>query len=875
VRGGITRNLAHASFWLAVLVIVIMGWTLYEASTNEAESARRVAHSQNVRQRLVGIEASIERAEFVQRGYLLSAIEVFPLERDQAFAKLHKAVASVHKLTRDAPRQQQRLSELETLIEARHGAMRENERVRREGMSAVQIEVAAAAGRAHRARLLDLTKALKQEERNSLRAHRTAAAHRHETELGALIAAAVFGLIVLIPGYLGFVLQSRARQQSEKRLKIMADSLPGAMYQLRHCERRPPRLLFMSAAVGSISKRESPDWSSLLADIDAGERRGFELALAACRQSLAPFSWSYRVTHADGTTQFLHHAASLQRQADGSILQNGYIADVSEQRRLEDALVAAKEAADEANRAKSAFLATMSHEIRTPMNGALGMLELLGLTALDVEQRATLSIVRESSTSLLRLIDDILDFSMIEADKLELRPDVVSIRDVIEGVRNIYSGIASSKGLSILRRTDPRISPALRVDPLRLRQILNNLVSNALKFTREGHVEIQAEWLARVEGADRVRFSVSDTGIGISPENQRRLFQPFSQGDGKETRHVGGTGLGLAICRRLAGLMGGTVAMTSEPGVGTTMVLELSLPIAPASALPRIDTDQAQQRLIGISRSRRDAPGVEQATAEGTLVLIVDDHPTNRMLLMRQVHTLGYAALSAENGVEALARWRSGRFGLLVTDCNMPEMDGYELTVAIRASERERGAARVPIISCTASALDGQREKCLAAGMDDCLVKPVDLAQMLRTLDRWLPLPGSARTPGSPALPDHAASRPTSTDEDVAVLDRAVLAEGAGGDAEVERSILAAFRHANDADTQALDRAVIELDLAKVARTAHGMSGAARVIGARSFARVCERIEEAGRAGEWSPIHVDMTTLHRERHRLNTQLESI
>jgi signal transduction histidine kinase/CHASE3 domain sensor protein/HPt (histidine-containing phosphotransfer) domain-containing protein/ActR/RegA family two-component response regulator len=860
-----TRRLAHASFWLATLVIVIMGWTLYVASTNEAESARRVSHSQNVRQRLVGIEALIERAESLQRGYLLSVVEVFPVERNQAFARLEKAITKVRDLTLGNTQQQQRLGALEQLILARQTAMREDERLRRAGeMEISNINAAAARGDAARKQMLALTKAMKREELSLLRGHRAAATHRHDTELRVLIAAAVFGLIVLIPGYLGFVLQTRSREQTELRLKVMADSLPGAMYQLRHKD-RGSRMMFMSAAVTRVSQKANPDWTALLGDIEDQDRPGFVDVVARCKQSLAPFCESYRVRHADGTTQFLRHEASLHRQPDGSILQNGYVVDISDQRRLEQALVTAKEVADQASRAKSAFLATMSHEIRTPMNGALGMLELLSLTQLDSEQRTTLSIVRESSTSLLRLIDDILDFSMIEADKLQIRPEVVSIRDVIEGVRDIYSGIASSKGLPILRSTDPRIHAAVRVDPLRLRQILNNLVSNALKFTTHGHVEIKAQWIAHRNGEDCVQFLVSDTGIGISPEDQRRLFQPFSQGDGAAKHQASGTGLGLTICRRLAGLMGGTIEMMSEPGVGTTMILNLSLPVADPAELPNVDSVRAHEHLRATINQRRLAPGIEQAVREGTLVLIVDDHPTNRMLLLRQVHTLGYAAESSSNGVEALARWQCRPFGLIITDCNMPEMDGYQLCRTIRVIESAGKTARVPIIACTANALAGQTEKCRAAGMDDCLVKPVDLGQLARKLDQWLPLPTADRPAGvgPPAQPGPQGS----------VVDRSVLVEATGGDAGVERTILRAFRESNDHDAVVLDRAVTDQDPLRVSRAAHRISGASRMIGALGLASVCDRIEHAGRASDWASIAVDMGALRRECRRLNTYLD--
>ena len=541
------------------------------------------------------------------------------------------------------------------------------------------------------------------------------------------------------------------------------------------------------------------------------------------------------------------------------ILYLGVRRQIAARNEAEEALVAAKEAADSANRAKSTFLATMSHEIRTPMNGMLGMLELMSLTKLDHEQRTTLEIVRASSKSLLRVIDDILDFSKIEAGKLEVCPEVASIKDVIEDVHNIYSGNASSKGLLIKRSADPQISPAVLVDPLRLRQILNNLVSNALKFTSKGSIEIKAELIERANGEDRVRFSVTDTGVGISEDNQRRLFEPFSQGDGDKARRVGGTGLGLTICRRLAAMMGGSVEMVSELGKGTTMTLVMSLPIADPKDLPKIDLDNARDLLTTTSGMRRMAPSIAQAEAEGTLVLLVDDHPTNRTLLVRQVHALGYAAESAEDGAHALEKWKSGRFGIVITDCNMPEMDGYELARCIRALEAGSGAKRTPIIACTANALDGEAEVCFAAGMDDYLVKPVELPKILKKLDQWLPIPAAV----------------TSESADVGPVDRSALAVISGGDTATERDILRDFRRVNDEDAAMLRQAVATSDIPQVTRATHRILGASRMVGALALSRVCERIEHASRASDWTTIVANMPPFHQEWIRLNAYCDSL
>ncbi|MEO8145656.1 MAG: ATP-binding protein, partial [Betaproteobacteria bacterium] len=493
--------------------------------------------------------------------------------------------------------------------------------------------------------------------------------------------------------------------------------------------------------------------------------------------------------------------------------------------------------------------------IRTPMNGVLGMLELLSLTELDAAQRATLEVVRESGRTLQRIIDDILDLSKIEAGKLEVRPEAASIRSALEAVRDIYSGIASGKGVLLECKVDQRIRPALMVDTMRLRQILNNLVSNALKFTDQGQVEIEAELVAQTDSGDRVRFSVKDSGIGISPEDQESVFQPFVQATADASPRLGGSGLGLAICQRLAQMMGSPIEMVSEPGSGTTMSFELSLPRADPAAVAVGEPAGRHDWLVTLARRRRPAPEFAAAEAEGTLVLVADDHPTNRALIESQVNTLGYAAESAGNGAEALVKWKSGRFGMLITDCNMPGMNGYELARSIREIESARGdgkqgAKRIPIIACTANALGGEAEICFAAGIDDYLAKPVELKSLLKKLDRWLPIPQSA-----------------------APVDRTVLAAISGGDRAKERAFLANFRRVNDADAADLRNAAEKCDLPDLTSAAHRINGASRMVGAVALAAVCQRLEGACRAGDLKQVEANMGAFQRELAKLNSYCE--
>ncbi|MBL8522977.1 MAG: response regulator, partial [Betaproteobacteria bacterium] len=641
--------------------------------------------------------------------------------------------------------------------------------------------------------------------------------------------------------------------EAEARLSEITNGVPGVVYQFRRDADGGMRFTFLSDGVRRLL---GMDGETLKGDLQLHFSRvlpeylpGLIASIDESAQSLSPWKYEYQATHGDGRVRWLSASSIPHREADGSTIWNGYWMDITESKELEDSLTEARQAADVANRAKSTFLATMSHEIRTPMNGVLGMIELLSLGQLSREQRTTVEIVRDSGKSLLRIIDDILDFAKIEAGKLDVNPEVGSIEAIVRRVAGIYTGNASSKGLMMKTFADPGISPAVWIDAGRVQQVLNNLVSNAIKFTSRGEIDIRAELVSRAEGEDTVRFVVRDTGSGIAADAQQRLFEPFTQGERHTAQQFGGSGLGLSISRRLAEMMGGSLRIDSTVGYGTTAILTLPLPIADARDLGDINAISGTNlaTLKQSVKASRAAPSVEEAVREHTLVLVVDDHPVNCLVMLHQVNAIGYAAETASNGAEGLKKWQSGRFALVITDCSMPIMDGYGLAQRIRAIEaREPGRRRTPIIACTANAMSGDAQKSFAAGMDDHLLKPVDLANLMKKLHHWLPI-------------NHASSLP---------VDRDVLATVSGGNSEIERKLVAMFRQLNDEDVATLKRNIAEGDTASVLHSAHRILGAGRMLGANGLVAVCERLEAAGRASDMAAVHAHMPDFHREVKRV-------
>jgi PAS domain S-box-containing protein len=518
------------------------------------------------------------------------------------------------------------------------------------------------------------------------------------------------GLIIASHDVTAMVAALERTERSEERLRLAVEIADLHVWELDYRRRE---LITLGAEASFYT--DPIDYRGLTRDIYSSiDKRDVERVKEEWRrheEEGAPYRPEYRVRRSDDKEVWVQGALRYLADEEGKPLRMiGALQNITDRKAAEQALVQAKEEAEAATRAKSAFLATMSHEIRTPLNGVLGMAQAMAMGEVTDQQRERLEVIRQSGESLLAILNDVLDLSKIEAGKLVLEQAEFDIDELATGATGAFAATAQAKGLSFELKVERAARGVYRGDSVRVRQILYNLVSNALKFTETGGVKVAVSRKAK-----RLSIAVTDTGIGVAPEKLASLFQKFEQADASTTRRYGGTGLGLAICRDLAELMDGTIRAESRLGFGATFTVDLPLTRVSATAA---------------KPAAPAAPPRDSAEGVAIRVLAAEDNGMNQLVLRTLLEQVGVDPVIVGNGREAVEAWAREPWDLILMDVQMPEMDGPTATGVIRARERAEGRACTPIVALTANAMAHQVSEYLQAGMDDFVAKPIEAGRL-------------------------------------------------------------------------------------------------------------------------------------------------
>ena len=662
------------------------------------------------------------------------------------------------------------------------------------------------------------------------------------------------------------LLAEEALDETRDRLQLAVDAAGLALWDWQ----LPSPQMFLTARwgemLGDIAMDGFWDTSGLLDRVHPDDRERVEKATRSLLDGQQQRAVSqHRVRTIDSWLWVESHGMVAEHDAKGRPLRlMGTVANISERKRVEAEVERARELAEQASRAKSEFLANMSHEVRTPLNALMGLTRLLMDSPLNDEQKNWLELMDSSAHALLTMLNDVLDLSRIEAGKMSIESVAFDLHEVLREVGALYAQQAQAKPLSFELDLAPGLPQQMQGDPGRLRQVLGNLLSNALKFTpRGGQVSVSAQSLMAAGGVQRMlRLRVQDSGVGIALKQQATIFDAFTQADASTARRFGGSGLGLAICSRLVRLMGGGIELQSELGQGSTFTVTLPMgEVAgahntPLSApLELSEVSQAGERFTGLT------------------VLVAEDHPVNELLMNHLLQRLHCRVRNAHDGAQAVAEWSAGGVDLVLMDVQMPGVNGLQATRRIRELEIEHHRPHTPIVAVTANAMNGDREACLAAGMDGYVPKPVSPQALMRAMDEAL-LHAAGQPPREP-------SRTGSDDADkhspsaASALDVPKLLRRLDGDRATLHALAVAMRTDLGQRLQQLQAALTAQDADQAIAHAHGLKGSLGSMTAERGARLAKGLELAARSRDWSLFARALPLLQTEAQQIDAALAAL
>ena len=662
------------------------------------------------------------------------------------------------------------------------------------------------------------------------------------------------------------LLAEEALDETRDRLQLAVEAAGLALWDWQ----LPSPQMFLTARwgemLGDVAMEGYWDTSGLLDRVHPDDRAQVEATTRTLLSGAQQRAVSqHRVRTVDGWLWIESHGMVAEHDTKGRPIRlMGTIADIGKRKRAEAEGARARELAEQASRAKSEFLANISHEVRTPLNALMGLTRLLIDSPLNPEQKSWLELMDSSAHALLALLNDVLDLSRIEAGKLSIEHVRFHLHDVLTEVAALYAEQARAKPLDFALELAHGLPPQMQGDPGRLRQVLGNLLSNAVKFTpRGGRIRVTAQALTAAGTRQRLlRLRVQDSGVGIAAKQQPTLFDAFTQADASTARRYGGSGLGLAICARLVKLMGGGIEVQSELGQGSVFTVTLPLEEgaatdhAPLSAPIELnEVAQAGQRFAGLT------------------VLVAEDHPVNELLMNQLLQRLGCTVRNARDGEQAVQQWSQGGVDLVLMDVQMPGSNGLQATRRIRELEIARGLPHTPIVAVTANAMNGDREACLAAGMDGYTPKPMSPQALMHAMDEAL-----LRAHG---LPPRAPGAPVATEPDtrspaaVGALDVPKLLRRLDGDRETLRALAQAMRSDMEQRLRELQAALVAQDADRAVAHAHGLKGSLGSMTAERGARLAKGLELAARSRDWQLFARALPLMQAEAQQIDTALAAL